>query len=1392
MVVAVVLMATSVPQLPNHRDSGGGGVIIGAYARMASAPPQERRFSTSTFYNDMNTTTVSDLYVHPVTRDVYLCSPSMNIIVRITSGGTRSASSAVMAGMRNVSGSDDGGFGEVATFDYPFGITGDGGDMLYIGDTRNNKIRSVNISMVRRELVAVSTVAGNGTAGFVDGIGGTVTFNNPTGVALNSIGTTLYIADYNNNAVRKVNLSTRAVTTVVASEIFLNEIFFIAVNSDERFLYATAPGGHCVARVDLLAKNLDFNVTASTAGQPFLLDDPYGTNPVGIYQPIGLLLTPDESMLLVSDNIHAIRAVKLHNGTHIANPIITIAGNGSSGYVDASLPDTGVTSSFMAELSTSMFDRPAGMVWWNTLNTTELSTKRLHWTFLVADHQNNAIRAVTLLNDAFDPFPPPQLESSSQVTQVNSAPQLSSLYVHLRSDVAYAVNMSTEIIAVDDLERGGTGFRLVANSFSSISCMTGDDGDFLYVVDNATALHRVSLVSINAVESIASFEFVVTAMVVADPVQPWSTSTSSCKLFVAGGDSIVVINMCEENAIKSLASTTLPTVSMYLMAPAVVLGEVVSLFVASSSTIQCLDVLTPNDSVIRSRVVVGSVSGTSTNANGFGTNASFPNSVIDITGSGTSDGWPCLFATSSNTVGRPSTRVLSLFEIRLYDQYMRTVTTSRSITLPTAAGGRDAGDTPRKGLSYYCNASTGAFGLLTVVQPMTMGRDPVGDSGIFFLSLGSSKEKCPNGATFTASPLALSRSLSTPCPQLLVVKVRNHNCTPANLETDGINASDTSPQKCTAITRSDTSHNTTGGPFDTAVLITPLPHSMRDGTALVALGFDISDGWVLRSTTNMTSISVSLPAYPTPPGILVSGNITHIMNPPPAYDSITIIKLLGTCAIGGLEVNISIVVHWPPQPASPQPTTAAVTNSDATVGLLSSASILTLLSGGGAASSVSVVMLSLLQCSSHPPISTATYFVSVFFELGNAAMATGNVGVCGGVFCLQLMTIWCLRRWNGNKQHETALEDSEINAAVLEHRGEAPKLSSQADVIHKYLQEMALMRLPAIGVVVGSMLLPGAVLGAVAGFVSENSSSSDLVVCSFAFFFVIIMICGEVDVIRRTVLLRASFVPYRVYSVGTEMEKRFLFPEGRWEPANIRQAFGPLMNPMRKEYPLLLVAELLLSCFVGLVSGVFIGGACAAWLLAAASAMYFLYGVALVVLRPHRLPFDRFCAPAVNLLLGVLCALQYTEDDNSGDTRQAIQLIVSALQLLRSASGMFIVYVRESDLRAGDETAPAHSDDTKEMSDVMHAEDPIDAPLLLSLTSEIDTSIDLRHTEAGGDCHNPPPLLVVATEVNDDVHQKMFWDDQGRAVVKLDKVNADGADQTPFMNDLQCFFGEAH
>jgi sugar lactone lactonase YvrE len=116
-----------------------------------------------------------------------------------------------IAGAAGMSGSIDNIIGTDARFTSPKGITTDGTD-LYVTDSISNTIRKINITTNE-----VTTFAGDASqpAGSVDGIGDAARFNFPQGIVTD--GVDLYVADTGNKTIRKINITTRQVTTLAGT-----------------------------------------------------------------------------------------------------------------------------------------------------------------------------------------------------------------------------------------------------------------------------------------------------------------------------------------------------------------------------------------------------------------------------------------------------------------------------------------------------------------------------------------------------------------------------------------------------------------------------------------------------------------------------------------------------------------------------------------------------------------------------------------------------------------------------------------------------------------------------------------------------------------------------------------------------------------------------------------------------------------------------------------------------------------------------------------------------------------------------------------------------------------------------------------------------------------------
>jgi uncharacterized protein (TIGR03437 family) len=137
--------------------------------------------------------------------NIYIADTANNVVRKVTAAGAIST----IAGNGTAGFGGDGGAATSAQLNGPQGIVVDPAGNIYISDTQNARVRKITGN-------TISTVAGNGTAGFGgdNGAATSAQLNIPIGLALDAANN-LYIADFSNNRIRKV--SGGAITTVAGS-----------------------------------------------------------------------------------------------------------------------------------------------------------------------------------------------------------------------------------------------------------------------------------------------------------------------------------------------------------------------------------------------------------------------------------------------------------------------------------------------------------------------------------------------------------------------------------------------------------------------------------------------------------------------------------------------------------------------------------------------------------------------------------------------------------------------------------------------------------------------------------------------------------------------------------------------------------------------------------------------------------------------------------------------------------------------------------------------------------------------------------------------------------------------------------------------------------------------
>ena len=236
-------------------------------------------------------------------------SPILSSAITSSSGGTVSTFVGGTA-----SGTTDA-TGTSAKFNAPLGIIKSGSN-LFVADTENHTIRKIVIATG-----VVTTLAGTaGTSGSTDATGTSAKFNNPTDLV--SDGTNLYVTDRDNNTIRKIVIATGVVTTLAGtagttgstdatgSSASFNKPYRLVIDSSNSNLYLTDKENHTIRKIVISS-----GAVTTIAGSAGSADNTDGTGSAARFnKPQGIAIDSSDTNLYIGTNNSKFRKIVLSSG----------------------------------------------------------------------------------------------------------------------------------------------------------------------------------------------------------------------------------------------------------------------------------------------------------------------------------------------------------------------------------------------------------------------------------------------------------------------------------------------------------------------------------------------------------------------------------------------------------------------------------------------------------------------------------------------------------------------------------------------------------------------------------------------------------------------------------------------------------------------------------------------------------------------------------------------------------------------------------------------------------------------------------------------------------------------------------------------------------------------
>ncbi len=235
-----------------------------------------------------------------------------------------------VAGTGAAGSAGDGGPALSAQMNHPNGIAFDSAGNIYVADYNSYEVRRIATDGT------ITTVAGNGTFGYSgDGLSATsAQLASPAGLAVDNASHCLYISDFGNNTVRKVDLATGIISTAAgnatagysgdngpATGAQLQGPSGIAVDSAGNLYIADYANN----RIRMVSGTGTITTVAGTGSAGFTSDGVLATS-AGISYPTDVAVDGANNIYVADNYAHRIRRFT------VGGDISTVAGTGSGGF----------------------------------------------------------------------------------------------------------------------------------------------------------------------------------------------------------------------------------------------------------------------------------------------------------------------------------------------------------------------------------------------------------------------------------------------------------------------------------------------------------------------------------------------------------------------------------------------------------------------------------------------------------------------------------------------------------------------------------------------------------------------------------------------------------------------------------------------------------------------------------------------------------------------------------------------------------------------------------------------------------------------------------------------------------------------------------------------------